>query len=275
MENFEKGILIVAHPDDECLFATSILNNISTLVICFNDIPKEDDISLKRIKLIESYPLKDLKVISLNLKQSEKSFFPINWLRINDKFSGIGGGYIKTSYDNNYYKIINKLRKIIPNSSLIISHNPWGEYGHAEHCQVFKASFEIAKETNSRLFVDGYFSNLSMFYAKRKLHLLKSINSVIQTNMKLYKLLKNHYLKFDCWTWYENYKLPKNEIFFEIDLTKNPCSISLRRYEILDFSLRFIKHGNPFSYYIFSILKKFIPHKIQILIRKALLKKTY
>ena len=41
---------------------------------------------------------------------------------------------------------------------------------------------------------------------------------------------------------YENYKLPKNEIFFEIDLAKNPCSISLRRNKILDFSLIFIKH---------------------------------
>ena len=68
---------------------------------------------------------------------------------------------------------------------------------------------------------------------------------------------------------------PKNEIFFEIDLTKNPCSMSLRKNEILDFSLIFIKHANPLTYYIFSVFKKFIPHKIQILLRKALLKKTY
>ena len=57
--------------------------------------------------------------------------------------------------------------------------------------------------------------------------------------------------------------------------TKNPCSISLKRNNILDFSLIFIKHADPFTYYIFSIFKNFIPHKIQILIRKALLKKTY
>ena len=39
MKNF-NGILIVAHPDDECLFTSSILHSISILIICFNDIPK-------------------------------------------------------------------------------------------------------------------------------------------------------------------------------------------------------------------------------------------
>ncbi len=275
MKNFDKGILIVAHPDDECLFATSILDSISMLIICFNDIPKEEVISLKRINSIESYPLKDLKVLSLNLKQSEKAFFPINWLNINEKFSGINGGYINTSYDNNFNKILNKLRIIIPNNSLIISHNPWGEYGHAEHCQVFKASFQIAKETNSRLFVDGYFSNLSKVYANRKLHLLKQINFVFKTNIKLYNLLKNHYSKFGCWTWYENYQLPKNESFFEVDLIKNPSSRNLRKNKKVELPLIYIKHINPFKYYVFSILKNLIPYNYKIIFRKFFLKKIF
>ena len=275
MKNFDNGILIVAHPDDECLFASSILNSISILIICFSDIPKEEDISLKRFNSVKLYPLRDLKVISLNLKQSEKAFLPINWLNINEKFSGICGGYKKKSYDSNYKKILNKLKEIIPNNSLIISHNPWGEYGHAEHCQVFKASFQIAKETNSRFFVNSYFSNLSKVYAQRKLHLLKSINFLFETNTKLYNLLKNHYSKFGCWTWYENYKLPKNESFFEIDLEKNPSLINSRRYKIKDFSLIFIKHTNPFKYYLFSILKKFIPNNYQIFLRKLFLKKPF
>ena len=83
MKNFDNGILIVAHPDDECLFASSILNSISILIICFSDIPKEEDISFKRFNSVKLYPLRDLKVISLNLKQSEKAFLPINCLNIN------------------------------------------------------------------------------------------------------------------------------------------------------------------------------------------------
>ena len=69
-------------------------------------------------------------------------------------------------------KILDKLRKLIPNKSQIITHNPWGEYGHSEHCQVFKACFQISLEKNSNLFVTGYVSNLSKNYALRKLHLL-------------------------------------------------------------------------------------------------------
>ena len=52
MKNFDNGILIVAHPDDECLFASSILHSISILIICFSDIPKEEDISFKRFNSV-------------------------------------------------------------------------------------------------------------------------------------------------------------------------------------------------------------------------------
>ena len=46
MVNFDKSTLIVSHPDDECLFASSLLNKISTLIICFSDIPNEKKISM-------------------------------------------------------------------------------------------------------------------------------------------------------------------------------------------------------------------------------------
>ena len=58
MNNLEKSILIVSHPDDECLFASSILDKISTLIICFKSIPKRKIISQGRDQALNSYPLK-------------------------------------------------------------------------------------------------------------------------------------------------------------------------------------------------------------------------
>ena len=174
MSKFNKGILIISHPDDECLFSTSILESISTLIFCYNKVPNEQEISLSREKAINSYPLEHLKIVSLDIDQAKKSFWPINWLNVKEKKSGLEGGYIANKYDRNYLQILDKLREIIPKNSLIISHNPWGEYGHSEHVQVFKAVFQISKETNSRLFVSGYVSNLSKNFAKSKLHLLSN-----------------------------------------------------------------------------------------------------
>ena len=38
MSKFKNGILVVAHPDDECLFYSSIINKISTIIFCFSKI---------------------------------------------------------------------------------------------------------------------------------------------------------------------------------------------------------------------------------------------
>mgnify|MGYP001286816295 CR=1 FL=1 len=169
MNSFKDSILVFSHPDDECLFASSLLNKSSTLVICFNKIPNNPKISKGRKKALKNYPLKNINLINFEINQSEESFLPQNWLNIKDKDTGLKGGYKKKIYDENFQKILLKLRKIIPNKSLIVTHNPWGEYGHSEHCQVFKACFQISKETDSKLFVTGYISNLSKYYAMRKL----------------------------------------------------------------------------------------------------------
>ena len=63
MNSFENSILILSHPDDESIFATSLLDRISTLIICFNDIPKNLKISIGRKRALKNYPIKDLKVI--------------------------------------------------------------------------------------------------------------------------------------------------------------------------------------------------------------------
>ena len=78
MKEIENGILIVSHPDDECLFASSILDKISTIIICFNFIPGEKNISQARQKSLNHYPLKNINIVSLNLSQSIRSFMPLN-----------------------------------------------------------------------------------------------------------------------------------------------------------------------------------------------------
>ena len=225
MREIENGILIVSHPDDECLFASSILDKISTIIICYNYIPGDKKISNARQESLKNYPLKNINLISLNLSQSIKTFMPLNWLNIKENNFGLIGGYKRKFYSENYQKLLNNLRDIIPMNSLIISHNPWGEYGHSEHCQVFKVAFQIALEKNCDLYVDAYYSNLTRFFAMKKLHLLIPNIYRFKTNKKIYERLKKHYLNYGCWTWYKNYKLPKIEFFYRVNLSKDKNSL--------------------------------------------------
>ena len=257
MNQLQESILIVSHPDDECLFASSILDKISTLIICFSKIPKRKIISQGRAKALDSFPIKSIKIINLSITQSLESIFPQNWFHIQDKFSGINGGYKGISYDANYFKLIKELDRHIPKNSTIVTHNPWGEYGHGEHCQVFKACFEIANKKKSRLFVSGYISNLSRFYALKKIHLLIPKIYSYQTNKELFNLLRNHYLLNNCWTWYKNYKLPEIECFYEINLKINKDS-SFPKNKYINIPLNYIDNISPFLFFVKRILKSFI-----------------
>lgn len=268
MINFEKSYLIVSHPDDECLFASSLLNKISTLIICFGNIPNEKKISIGRKNAIKNYPLKNIQVINLDLSQSIKSIYPINWYRVIDKKSGIKRGYKEKSYDKNYDKLLDKLRNLIPKNSYLITHNPWGEYGHGEHCQVFKACFATSQETNSQLYVTGYISNLSKHYANVKTHLLSQKILKFETNKKVYNLLKKHYIKHNCWTWDHVYKIPEIEFFYKVNLSYDSKSI-ITNNNSLNIPLININHHNPLIYIIRKIIKIFIPSRLQNLFKKC------
>ena len=268
MVNFDKSTLIVSHPDDECLFASSLLNKISTLIICFGNIPYENKISIGRKKAIKHYPLKNIKVINLDLSQSIKSFYPINWYRVIDKKSGIKRGYKEESYDKNYDELLDKLRNLIPKDGYLFTHNPWGEYGHGEHCQVFKACFTISKETRSQLYVTGYVSQLSKHYAKIKTHLISPKILKFETNKRVYNLLKKHYTKYDCWTWDPVYKIPKIEFFYKVNLSYDSKSI-ITKNNCLNIPLIKINHHNPLIYIIRKIIKIFVPSLLQNFFNKC------
>lgn len=196
--------------------------------------------------------------MNLDISQSLESFLPLNWLNIKDKKTGLKGGYQKKIYDNNYYKILDKLRKLIPKKSQIITHNPWGEYGHSEHCQVFKACFQISLEKNSNLFVTGYVSNLSKNYALKKFHLLLPEIYQFKTSKINFNLLKKHYLYYGCWTWYLNHELPQYEVFYKTDLRSDPNSQNSKIKKI-NLPLKYLSHKSPIEYFIHKIIKKILP----------------
>ena len=148
--------------------------------------------------------------------------------------------------------------KHIPKNSNIITHNPWGEYGHSEHCQVFKACFKLSCLTNSKLFVSNYVSNLSKFYAKKKIYLLTKEFYSYNTNIEIYNLLYKHYEGYGCWTWYHNYYLPKQETFLRVNLNQDP-NLIMKENAFHLLPLNMIQHINPFLFYIKGVLRNFVP----------------
>ena len=108
------------------------------------------------------------------------------------------------------------MTSILPRKSIVITHNPWGEYGHVDHIQVFNVIQNLQSILDIEIFVTGYVSSISRFYAKTVFNFLIPKPYVKKTNSSIYRLLKNHYQSYGCWTWFDDYKLPDYECFYVI-----------------------------------------------------------
>ncbi|MDA8156642.1 MAG: hypothetical protein M0Z52_09365 [Actinomycetota bacterium] len=106
------------------------------------------------------------------------------------------------------------LKTILPGYTVIYTHNPWGEYGHEEHVQVYRAVKHVCNELNGEqsIWCPGYVSN-------RSAALMAYYQSIFQNPSRIFKTgkrvpgLKRLYQKHGCWTWFSDWQWPAEEIF--------------------------------------------------------------
>ncbi|MFV2058549.1 MAG: hypothetical protein ACC707_18960, partial [Thiohalomonadales bacterium] len=106
----------------------------------------------------------------------------------------------------------------------VITHNPWGEYGHEEHVQVYRVLKELQDHLKFNLWVSNYYSNKSVYLMNQYMPGFGSEFITIKTNKKLARKIKNIYVKNKCWTWFSDYKWPDEELFIkDKKLHENIC----------------------------------------------------
>ncbi len=255
-----ETILIVAHPDDEVLFANSVLEDINRIIFCYGPIPGENELSNCRLKALKNYPLNRIKIENLNVKQSKDSFLPINWLDTSTKGKEKINGRGRKNYQQISNEILQKLLSTLPHKSIVITHNPWGEYGHVDHIQLFNVIRNLQSILDLKIFVTGYVSSISRFYAKTVFNSLIPKPYLKKTNTSIYELLKDHYQKYGCWTWFDDYKLPEYESFYLINKSLILISNTNKGPTL---PLNFIDMGNPLLFIIKNFIKQFVPSFIK------------
>ncbi len=53
----------------------------------------------------------------------------------------------------NFHRLRDMLRPELEGLDAVVTHNPWGEYGHEEHIQVFRVISAQAEEMGFRVWV--------------------------------------------------------------------------------------------------------------------------
>ncbi len=221
---FEKSILIVAHPDDEALWFSSILNQVDEVILCFLDIGSQPEWTKGRQKSISAHPISN--ITCLGIKESEV-FDGADWQQPVVTKYGIEISKRECSdktYKNNYEELKQQLENKLAGYQNIFTHNPWGEYGHEEHVQVYRVLKELQNNMQYNLWFSNYCSNKSFNLMLAYVSGFNSEYVTLNTDKILGSRLKNLYKKNNCWTWYDNYEWFNNESFMLAQEFQNEVS---------------------------------------------------
>ncbi|WP_454065146.1 PIG-L family deacetylase [Candidatus Nitrospira salsa] len=214
----KNSILVVAHPDDEILWFSSILLEMDHVVLCFLGELVNPEFGLQRKQILPDYPLKQkmscLELVSLGLSR------PRNFL--NPKFSEYGieftdnkgvDGKFTEHYEENYRLLRNHLAQVLVGYQHVFTHNPWGEYGHEEHVQVYRVIQELQKDLGYTIVYSNYCSN-------RTVHLTSLLVNACEvgsrpTDQMIARKILDVYERTNTWTWYDDWQWPAQETFFQ------------------------------------------------------------
>lgn len=209
----EKSIIVVAHPDDEILWFSSVLDRVDCVVFCYVDSESEPQLTTKRRKILSKYPVKNICWSHLT---GSEVFSRINWH--NPEITEYGLGILKRDtsekrYRKNFRKLKQYLHGELRGYLRVFTHNPWGEYGNEEHVQVYRVVKDLQKEMKFDLWFSNYCSNKSFTLMLRYVPNFDSEYVTWDTNPELGNIIKELYKKNGCWTWYDDWEWFEKESF--------------------------------------------------------------
>jgi LmbE family N-acetylglucosaminyl deacetylase len=258
----ENVVIVVAHPDDEILWFSSILEQCKRVLVCYGpSATSRESWDAGRAKLMDSYPL--TKVRFLKLRQAG-GFDAANWNNPKEADSGLQiRGRTGAAYERNAEELLRILKAELEHEPLVFTHNPWGEYGHEEHVQVFRVLTRLKDTLGFDLFVNSYVSNRSVKLMSRRMHLLADDSLTRETDRALARRLKDIYSENNCWTWAPDYEWPAYESFYRIiqpdDRDESATSASLPlNYITRNYNLNPIRKN----------AKKLLPKSVKSCIKK-------
>lgn len=214
MVRLEDVVIVVAHPDDEILWFSSILGRCKAVIACFGQSASMNESwDEGRAALMESFPLE--KARFLKVQQSD-AFQAADWKHPKETDVGLQLRRPSVAYAKNAHSLQRLLESELRDETVVFTHNPWGEYGNEEHVQVFKVVDHLRQNLGFDLYVNGYVSNRSFKLMSRNSRRLANEPMTFETNLDLAADLMRIYVEHNCWTWRNDYEWPRTEIFYRV-----------------------------------------------------------
>jgi LmbE family N-acetylglucosaminyl deacetylase len=218
-----KSLVVVAHPDDETLWFSPILAHADLIVVAFPRHPSKEEINRGREAVWRDFglPIELLPVDTAPVLRKS------DWA--NPKLTTYGVELLDTcppdvrsQYIANYDRLLAALDPYVAESEHIYSHNPWGEYGHEAHIQVWSVVSRLARERGRTLWVWDGLTNDELLERGSRVRLeyftplpedLKV--QALEPDLEMYQRLKQLYERHDVWTFRADYVPPDRLRYLE------------------------------------------------------------
>jgi len=220
MENpplLNDSILVVAHPDDEALWFSSLVEGVREIIVCYLNVKSDPSLSEGRRVSLSDHPLGSLSC--LKLEESEV-FNAKNWYAPTVTKYGIdikAGENKQKQYKRNFYILKETLYPRLKPYGHIFTHNPWGEYGHEEHVQLYRVIKSLQKDLDVTIWYPNYVSNKSLPLLQKTISNLSMQYISMPTQTEMGTSLKHLYESNSCWTWHRDWEWSGDEAFLRED----------------------------------------------------------
>lgn len=211
----ERSVLVVAHPDDEILWFGSIVEDVGQIIICFLDDPGSSAIGPARRRCLREHPLHD-KITCLELSETgtrNQASWPHPEITEYGLKTGSNTEEAQT-YVRRAQELGERLRPLISDAGNVFTHNPWGEYGHAEHVMVHRVVMSIAQRAGTTIWHSNYVSGWSQ--PLMETYLPNSGTDYHQNEVDTVAMMKlsQCYRRHGVWTWMDDYAWFPQECYF-------------------------------------------------------------
>ncbi|MDD9909273.1 MAG: hypothetical protein OXR62_06230 [Ahrensia sp.] len=236
LQFLENSLIVAAHPDDELLWFASILKQVDRVLLVFEDYWPDPAIGPARARALDDFPRDN--VSSLRLPESA-TYGCADWANPQLTEFGIGLGAqvakrdlkqnvlrlagksrapktgIRARYEENFASIVAALRPQLNASMNVFTHNPWGEYGHEEHIQLFRALDHLRGEIGFTLWMSNYCTERSMPLAMRYFDNAQHEFIQLPVDKDFGEQVVKCYRDAGCWTWSDDWVWFDTECFMQ------------------------------------------------------------
>jgi hypothetical protein len=182
------------------------------VVFCYGDQFGGSQKSASRRRAVAALELPGL--VSLELVESGTRKL-VDWPRTRFTAAGIeiADPDGQARYEANYAALLAALPPRLADCTEVYTHNPWGEYGHPEHVQVYRAVAALQAELGYTIWFSNYVSPLTWQLARRAGPCWAQREEA-RPDRSFARRLFWSYLRFGAWTWPLSHRWPKREVFY-------------------------------------------------------------